>query len=341
MEYVRLWKVSDDHIKEVPPKKLDLEERIETWLQQDISIISNDLLQIGRQVQTGFGGIDVLCLAGNGDTVIIELKRDKTPREVTSQVLDYASWVKDLSSEEIIKIANDYFEANETLEDIFSKRFEYELPETLNQSHRMVIVASKIDSATERIVRYLSGSYGVGINVLQFQILADENGQEFLARTFLMEPSESEPPNPPKRKPALTLAEWQEIADSRGVGELYKVALEKLSACFDQRSSSRSTVAFMIIKGESRFVILSLLPAESNFDTGLKFRIYKDRLTKESGKTEEEVLEMLPPDLKTVSFFQTPALDGYFKDVTSIEHFVSEFSKIKFQNSDEQQQPDD
>jgi RecB family endonuclease NucS len=40
------------------------------------------------------GRIDLLCINGDGDIVIVELKRDKTPREITAQALDYASWVQ-------------------------------------------------------------------------------------------------------------------------------------------------------------------------------------------------------------------------------------------------------
>ena len=55
---------------------MDLEERIENWLEKDISIIANDLLVIGRQVETDFGGvIDLLCLELDGDVIIVELKR--------------------------------------------------------------------------------------------------------------------------------------------------------------------------------------------------------------------------------------------------------------------------
>ena len=51
---------------------------------------------IGREVETDFGGsIDILCIDAEGDLVIVELKRDRTPREVTAQALDYASWVTD------------------------------------------------------------------------------------------------------------------------------------------------------------------------------------------------------------------------------------------------------
>jgi hypothetical protein len=52
---------------------------------------------IGRQEDTGFGGrIDLLAIAPAGSRVLIELKRDSTPREVVAQALDYASWMERL-----------------------------------------------------------------------------------------------------------------------------------------------------------------------------------------------------------------------------------------------------
>ena len=52
---VRIWEVhAEDRLAELKPAKLDLEARIQTWLEHDISIISNDLLVIGREVGTSF-----------------------------------------------------------------------------------------------------------------------------------------------------------------------------------------------------------------------------------------------------------------------------------------------
>ena len=144
---VKIWEIQDRNtLKEIEKSKLEMEERIEDWLEKDISIISTDLLVIGRQVETDFGGvIDLLCLDYNGDVVIIELKRHKTPREVTAQVLDYASWVKDLSNEKITEIANRYLGDKGPLEKAFKEKFGEELPEILNEHHKMIIVASEID----------------------------------------------------------------------------------------------------------------------------------------------------------------------------------------------------
>ena len=61
-------------------------------------------------VETAFGTfIDLLCMDCEGNLVIVELKRDETPRDVVAQALDYGSWVKDLEAEKIREIAANYF----------------------------------------------------------------------------------------------------------------------------------------------------------------------------------------------------------------------------------------
>jgi len=181
-EEIRIWSILEgDNLSEIKKGKLNLEKRIENWLEKDISIISNNLMVIGKQVPTDFGGaIDLLCLEDNGDLVIVELKRDKTPREITAQTLDYASWIKDLSNERITEIAGNYLGENGPLEVAFKKKYDSELPEILNDDHKMLIVASEIDSSSERIIRYLSDAYGVKINAITFQYFQDEKERELL-----------------------------------------------------------------------------------------------------------------------------------------------------------------
>jgi len=209
-EEVRMWEIlGGESLKEISRTRLGLESRIEDWLARDISILSDDLLVVGRQIQTVFGGIiDLLCLDWQGDVTIVELKRDKTPRQITAQTLDYASWVKDLSNDNITGIANTYLEEKGPLEEAFVQRFGIELPEALNEHHNMLIVASQVDSSSERIIRYLSDTYGVGINVATFGYFRNDNGQEFLARVFLIEPERVEmnigTQSPSKRSPPLT-----------------------------------------------------------------------------------------------------------------------------------------
>jgi hypothetical protein len=194
---VRVWQVTeDDDLTEIRTSRLNREERIERWITHDISVLEphkSRLLVIGEQVLTDFGKrIDLLCIDTDGYLVIVELKRDKTPREVTAQALEYAAWVQDLGAKEIEGIAAEYFKNGETLKQRFEKAFpDEDFPDAINGDHAIKIVASTIDDSTERIVRYLSKK-GIDINVVRFQMFQSEDGREQLIRTFTVPPDEAE-----------------------------------------------------------------------------------------------------------------------------------------------------
>ena len=82
-----LWRVDGGNVESVAPAALDAEERLEDLVEGRIDILGlGDLLIIGRQVITAFGKrIDLLAIDGQGDLYVIELKKDKTPREVVAQ----------------------------------------------------------------------------------------------------------------------------------------------------------------------------------------------------------------------------------------------------------------
>jgi hypothetical protein len=336
---VKVWEIIDkDTLKEIRKSKLDLEERLENWLEKDISIVSNDLLVIGRQVETGFGGIiDLLCIEYDGDIIIVELKRDKTPREITAQLLDYASWVRDLSNDKITEIADGYLGDEGPLDEAFKRKFGTEIPEILNEHHKMMVVASEIDSSSERIIKYLSDSYGVGINAITFQYFQNEEGREFLARVFLIEPSEAEyrtqTKSTSKRKPPLSYEELREIAERNGVGDIYEGIVTGLSKCFDQRVTTRSSIAFIGIMGESksRNTIFSLLPKESDSVKGMRFTVYIDRFVDYFGVEKKVAIDTLPSYEKEAEYQEWAGEfgGGFFKEETQVEKFLAKLTEFK------------
>jgi hypothetical protein len=151
-------------------------------------MLSDEWMLVGRQIDTGLGGrIDLIAMAPDASMVLIELKRDRTPREVVAQALDYASWVKGLHADEIAGIYG-RFARGRSLNEDFRQRFGHALDDDeLNQNHQIIIVAASLDASTERIVGYLS-ERGIPINVLCFQVFA--NGDEqLLSRTWLIDPA--------------------------------------------------------------------------------------------------------------------------------------------------------
>jgi hypothetical protein len=183
---IAIWKVG---IAPTPLAEalLENEQLLEKMIVAAPRLLSDEWMLIGRQEDTGYGGrIDLLAIAPDGSLVLIELKRDRTPRDVIAQALDYATWVHGLRAEDIACIYNRFAPGRSLAQD-FGEQFGTDLDEdTLNKSHQIVIVASALDDSTERIVSYLSNR-DIPINVLCFQVFT--NGTEqLLSRAWLLDP---------------------------------------------------------------------------------------------------------------------------------------------------------
>ena len=339
-EDIRLWKIREhDELQEIKTATLNFEERIENWLEKDISILSDDLFIIGRQVETDFGGIiDLLCLNSEGDIVIVELKRDKTPREITAQVLDYASWVNDLSNDRITEIAKKHLGNQISLEDSFKDFFGLALPEILNEHHKMLVVASKIDSSSERIINYLSSSYGVDINAATFNYFQDEENNEFLARVFLIEPEKAEyssqTKSTSKRRRKPSFEEFEELAEQNGVGEIYKILFDGAMNVFDTKRRTQSSVTYVGVFKGSRRAVFSLIPKESSSHEGLRFQVYITRLVEYLHIDEKTATEILPESRESWVYSKDapPEWSGYagfFRDVEETTRFLERIKKLK------------
>jgi hypothetical protein len=181
-----IWKVGDTPVP-LAESSLANEDLLEKMILAAPQMLSDEWMFIGQQEPTGLGGrIDLLAIAPDCALILIELKRDRTPREVVAQAIDYASWVEKLQAEKIAEIYGRFAKGRDLAED-FHKRFGIELDEeSLNQSHQIIIVAESLDDSTERIVAYLS-ERGISINVLCFQVFTLGNTQ-LLSRTWLLDP---------------------------------------------------------------------------------------------------------------------------------------------------------
>ncbi len=185
-----LWKVAAKP-EELRQSVLASEKLLEDMIVAAPRMLSDEWMLIGRQESTGHGGIiDLLAIAPDSSLVLIELKRDKTPRDVVAQSLDYATWVERLQPQDISAIYARY-SSGRNLPTDFETRFGVALDEeNLNASHQIIIVASSLDAGTERIIGYLNNR-DIPINVLCFQVFASEHGQ-YISRSWLIDPVETQ-----------------------------------------------------------------------------------------------------------------------------------------------------
>ena len=92
-----------------------------------------------------------MAIDGDGEIVVIELKdTTESPRKVVAQVLDYASWIRTITYEELDSICQEF--RHKPLAQVFEDEFQFSIPETAGIRHSLLIVASELDDSSERIV---------------------------------------------------------------------------------------------------------------------------------------------------------------------------------------------
>lgn len=184
--HTNIWAVGSPPVK-LRESILSSEQLLEDMIITAPAMLSEEWMLIGRQERTDTGKrIDLLAVTPDGSLVLIELKRDRTSRDVVAQALDYAVWVETLVDDDIYAIYERFYPGCDLSQD-FEQRFGVPLQEgMLNQSHEIIVVASELDPGTERIIGYLS-ERGISINVLFF-IIFNDGEKQFISRSWLLDP---------------------------------------------------------------------------------------------------------------------------------------------------------
>jgi len=187
-----VWRI-DGGVKPVEFGPLDLESRLEDILHENISVASPNWLIIGRQVRTDHGLFaDLLAIDRDANLVVLE---HKTHRDTVAQVLDYGLWVRELKDDRIAQIFDEYQKRwhkdcpSVSIDQAFRDRFGIAMPDEMNSTHELVIVAGSLDPSTERVVQYLADEYGVRINAVFFRVFRDGD-REYLTRAWFRDPAE-------------------------------------------------------------------------------------------------------------------------------------------------------
>ena len=191
-----IWKIGE-HPRKLKPVSIASESLLEEQITADISILNTGWMIIGQQVRTAFDKyIDLLAIDANGSVIIIELKRNKTPRDVVAQALDYASWVVNIDDSKLVDIFFDYSKKRslkeQSLDIAFKSKFGISFDDVnYDGSHQMVIVAAELDASSERIINYLNDMAKIPVNAVFFTVFED-GGNQYLSRAWMIPPEETQ-----------------------------------------------------------------------------------------------------------------------------------------------------
>ena len=167
---------------------LKLERYLESWLENSPGALTQDelILWIGRQTSaaTEEGTIfpDLLGVDSEGNLVIVELKRDRAPRDVVAQLLEYAAWANELSEDQVHEMAEGYFQTRDEFQgrsfhDVFNNIFDPDEVPALNRSLRLFIVAEEIPPRVSSVCRFLRTAHGMDISCIAVSTFQTESGE--------------------------------------------------------------------------------------------------------------------------------------------------------------------
>lgn len=210
-------------------------EHLQEWLEDNPIAFDEELLIIQKEFD-GFDDtrerLDLLALDKQGDIVVIENKLDDSGRNVTWQVLKYASYCSSLSKNQIKAIFQSYLSKNkkdELAENLMCEFLEIDDLEeaTLNKNQRIILVAANFRKEVTSTVLWLLTKYNLQIQCLKVtpysfneqyllnieQIIPVKEAQEFTIRMAEKSLEDQNAQSEVKLRHKLRLEFWKNLLE--------------------------------------------------------------------------------------------------------------------------------
>ena len=201
------------------PFEADHEESVlEGWLESNPNGILEDgpLLIIGRQVPTDLGkSIDLLGVDRDGNVVVVELKRDRTPRDVVAQALEYAAYAAKLDAGALEGILGEYhLDEPLGLAEQHREYFDQSEAVAFNKNQRIVIIGQQVTPEIRQTALFL-GAKGVQVTCVEFTFFQAPGGGRLLSQEIVVGAEHARTPAAARPK-RVTRAEFLESCDDNG-----------------------------------------------------------------------------------------------------------------------------
>jgi len=167
-------------------KEIDLEILLEN--NPEYFFENSKILIIGRQVTTNLNTfIDLIGIDELGNTVVIELKRDKTPRETLAQLIEYASFIDNLDYEQLNDIFQNYSGEEVGLEEYHQQYYQNGESQNVswNKNSKLVIVAQDISKEIKQTSLYLRKK-GIDVYCVEFKYFVNKSNVKMISSDFVV-----------------------------------------------------------------------------------------------------------------------------------------------------------
>ena len=193
------------------------EADLEQWLEANPGGILEDgpLLIIGRQVPTDLGkSIDLLGVDREGNVVVVELKRDRTPRDVVAQALEYAAFTAKLDAAALEGILGEDRLDEPQLAEHHREYFGQSEAVAFNKDQRIVIIGQQVTPEIRQTASFLR-SKGIRVTCVEFSFFHAAEGGRLLSQEIVVGGEHARSPATGRSR-KVTKAEFLESCDEHG-----------------------------------------------------------------------------------------------------------------------------
>jgi len=228
---MRVFSVGPDgrfaEYEQLPFEADHVESELEEWLEANPDGILDDspLLIVGRQVPTDLGkSIDLLGVDREGNVVVVELKRDRTPRDVVAQALEYAAFAARLDVDELEGILGEYRpDGTSDLADQHREYFDQAEAVAFNKDQRIVVVGQQVTPEIRQTASFLN-SKGIQVTCVEFTFFRDAGGRRLLSQEIVVGREHEKPRGTTKRQSVFSSeGEFMDACDEHGAAVFARI----------------------------------------------------------------------------------------------------------------------
>ena len=240
------------------PSHIELEQHLEDWIANDVTLIGEGYVLVGRQVSIDDGRLDLLAIDSQDRWVVIETKPGRLDSGALGQALYYAASLARLDADELydkLKTGLGKFGDGESL----SGRVKQQLAgEAEEREIAVLLVGAGIHAGLERMNEFLA-RFGVPIGVVSFEVFELEDGPRLLIREVV-----DEPVKPPAPKRRYTVEAIRDLASEAGVREQFDRFVEMSEKAGLPVQPQRASVRIAPPANRTRFLMYAAPRAGAN-----------------------------------------------------------------------------
>ena len=149
------WAICENSPVRLGSASVDFERYLEDWIETEPNLLQSGIRIAARQLAVGAGIIDLLDIDSQGRWIVIEIKRGQLERKTIAQIIDYASCISTMPSDELIEKTNSYLNPQEnSIQSLLEERSAEDVIEPGNRDIELVVVGIGKIAGLDKMVDY-------------------------------------------------------------------------------------------------------------------------------------------------------------------------------------------